>query len=183
MTQERERILQKIKRVQALAERGIAGEQESAAATLDRLMKQYGFTEAELEEEHREMAWFRYTTPIERKLLSQVIYSVTGRAAYGRVGEYTGRKRKQVGIECTAAERLEIQFDYDFFREALEEEMDRFFSAFLIKNGIFPPEGKEQDELPPPREISREEAMKLESLMMGMDRHTRRAALESGVER
>ena len=125
---------------------------------------------------------YRYTTPIERKLLSQVIYSVTGRAAYGRVGEYTGRKRKQVGIECTAAERLEIQFDYDFFREALEEEMDRFFSAFLIKNGIFPPEGKEQDELPPPREISREEAMKLESLMMGMDRHTRRAALESGVE-
>lgn len=40
MTQERERILQKIKRVQALAERGVAGEQESAAATLDRLMKQ-----------------------------------------------------------------------------------------------------------------------------------------------
>lgn len=32
MTQERERILQKIKRVQALAERGIAGEQESAVA-------------------------------------------------------------------------------------------------------------------------------------------------------
>ena len=36
--------------------------------------------------------------------------------------------------------------------------------------------------MPPPREISREEAMKLESLMMGMDRHTRRAALESEVE-
>ena len=66
------------------------------------------------------MEWFRYTTPIERKLLLQVIYSVTGRAAYGCVGKYTGRKRKQVGIECTAAERLEIQFDYDFFREALE---------------------------------------------------------------
>ena len=79
---------------------------------------------------------FRYKTPIERKLLLQVIYSVTGRAAYGCVGKYTGRKRKQVGIECTAAERLEIQFDYDFFREALEEEMDRFFSAFLIKTGF-----------------------------------------------
>ena len=168
MTAERERILQKIRRVQALAERGVAGEQESAAATLDRLMKQYGITEAELEEERREMEWFRYKTPIERKLLLQVIYSVTGRAAYGCVGKYTGRKRKKVGIECTAAERLEI---------------DRFYSAFLIKNGIFPPEGKERDELPPPREISREEALKLEALMMGMDHHTRRAALESGVER
>ena len=95
MTQERERILQKIKRVQALAERGVAGEQESAAATLDRLMKRYGITEADITEERREWAWFRYTTPIERKLLSQVIYSVTGRAAYGCVGEYTGRKRKK----------------------------------------------------------------------------------------
>ena len=62
MTQERERILQKIKRVQALAERGIAGEQESAATTLERLMKQYGITEADIAEECREWArglWLR----------------------------------------------------------------------------------------------------------------------------
>ena len=42
MTAERERILQKIRRVQALAERGVAGEQESAAATLDRLVTMSG---------------------------------------------------------------------------------------------------------------------------------------------
>lgn len=179
---ERERILEKIKRVQALAERGVAGERDSAAATLDRLMKQYGITEDDIAEDRREWAWFRYKTPIERKLILQVIYSVTGRAAYDCVGKYTGRKRKQVGIECTAAEQLEIQFDYDFFRAALEEEMERFYSAFLIKNGIFPQDGKECEELPPPQEMSREEALKLEAMMMGMDRHTRRAALESGAE-
>lgn len=95
MTAERERILQKIRRVQALAERGVAGEQESAAATLDRLMKQYGITEAELEEERREMEWFRYKTPIERKLLLQVIYSVTGRAAYGCVGKTRGESERK----------------------------------------------------------------------------------------
>ena len=104
MTEERERILQKIRRVQALAERGVAGEQESAAATLDRLMKQYGITEAELEEERREMEWFRYKTPIERKLLLQVIYSVTGRAAYGCVGQQIRKdkrrkKRGALGVE------------------------------------------------------------------------------------
>lgn len=179
---ERERILEKIKRVQALAERGVAGERDSAAATLDRLMKQYGITEDDIVEDRREWAWFRYKTPIERKLILQVIYAVTGRIGSGCVGKYTGRKRKNVGIECTAAERLEIQFDYDFFRAALEEEMERFYSAFLIKNGIFPRDGKECEELPPSQEISREEALKLEALMMGMDHHTRRAALESGAE-
>lgn len=83
MTAERERILQKIRRVQALAERGVAGERESATATLDRLMKQYGITEADIAEERREWAWFRYKTPIERKLLAQVIYAVTGRVGSG----------------------------------------------------------------------------------------------------
>lgn len=177
---ERERILQKIKRVQALAERGVAGERESAAATLDRLMKQYGISEADIAEERREMAWFRYKTLIERKLLAQVIYAVTGRIGSGCVGAYTGRKIKQLGIECTAAERLEIKFDYDFFRAALEEEMERFYSAFVMKNRIYPPDGKECEELPEPEETSMEESLKLSALMMGMDTHTRRAALESG---
>ena len=50
---ERERILEKIKRVQALAERGVAGERDSAAATLDRLMKQYGITEDDIANANR----------------------------------------------------------------------------------------------------------------------------------
>ena len=142
MTAVRERSLQKIRRVQALAERGVAGEQESAAATLDRLMKQYGITEAELEEERREMEWFRYKTPIERKLLLQVIYSVTGRAAYGCVGKYTGRKRKKVGIECTAAERLEIQFDYDFFPRGTGRGNGQVLFCIPDKKRDFPTGGK-----------------------------------------
>lgn len=179
MTAERERILQKIKRVQALAERGVAGERESAAATLDRLMKQYGITEADIAEERREIAWFRYKTPLEKKLLAQVIYTVTGRAARGCVGTYTNRARKKLGVECTAAERLEIELCFEFYNAALEEEIERFYSAFLIKNDIFPPDSKAAESVPT-KEISRSEIMKLQALMAGMDTHTRWAALESG---
>lgn len=177
---ERERILQKIKRVQALAERGVAGERESAAATLDRLMKQYGISEAEIEEDRREIAWFRFKTPLERRLLGQVIYAVTGRSAYGCVGTYTNRTRKQLGIECTAAERLEIELSFEFFKAAMEEELERFIRAFVNKNEIFPAVDKEEVAGAPP--LSREEAIKLSMMMNGMDTHTRRAALESGAE-
>ena len=45
---ERERLLQKIKRVQALALHGVSGEKESAAAMLDKLMKQYGISESDI---------------------------------------------------------------------------------------------------------------------------------------
>ena len=129
---ERERLLEKIRKVQALANRGADGEKKSAAALLDKLMKQYGIDEAEIAEERLEKCFFRYKTPYERKLLVQVIYTVTGKIPFKCVGSYSGRARKQVGIDCTAAERLEIEFSYEFYKAALEEEMERFYSAFLM---------------------------------------------------
>ena len=142
---ERERLLEKIRKVQALANRGADGEKQSAAALLDRLMTQYGIDEAEIAEERLEKCFFRYKTPYERKLLVQVIYTVTGKIPFKCVGSYSGRARKQVGIDCTAAERLEIEFSYEFYKAALEEEMERFYSAFLMKNDIFPPASKKAE--------------------------------------
>lgn len=178
---ERERLLAKIRKVQALANRGADGEKQSAAALLDRLMTQYGIDEAEIAEERLEKCFFRYKTPYERKLLVQVIYTVTGKIPFKCVGSYSGRARKQVGIDCTAAERLEIEFSYEFYKAALEEEMERFYSAFLMKNDIFPPASKKAEEIPA-AEISRSEALKLQALMAGMGDHTRRPVLGSGVE-
>ena len=97
---DREQLLQKVKKIQALAERGDRGEKESAAALLDRLMKRYGITEAEIAEERRGIAWFRFKTPLERKLLNQVIYTVTGRVAYSCVGKYTNRRGKCWGLNA-----------------------------------------------------------------------------------
>ena len=159
---ERERLLEKIRKVQALANRGADGEKQSAAALLDKLMKQYGIDEAEIAEERLEKC-------------------VTGKIPFKCVGSYSGRARKQVGIDCTAAERLEIEFSYEFYKAALEEEMERFYSAFLMKNNIFPPASKKAEEIPA-AEISRSEALKLQALMAGMGDHTRRPVLESGVE-
>ena len=170
---ERERLLEKIRKVQALANRGADGEKQSAAALLDKLMTQYGIDEAEIAEERLEKCFFRYKTPYERKLLVQVIYTVTGKIPFKCVGSYSGRARKQVGIDCTAAERLEIEFSYEFYKAALEEEMERFYSAFLMKNDIFPPASKKAEEIPA-AEISRSEALKLQALMAGMGDHTRR---------
>ncbi len=181
MTAERERLLQKIKRVQALAERGVGGEKDSAAALLETLMARYDITEADISAEREELAWFRYKTDLEQRLLCQIIYSVTGKAASGCVGAYTGRKRKEVGVYCTAAERLEIEISFEFFNAAMGTELERFYSAFLIKNQIFPPPGKSEIDIPPPEERSDEEEFKLSAMLAGMDTHTRRKMIESGA--
>lgn len=131
-----------LKKIKALADRGVDGERESAQTLLARLMEQYGISETELEEERRETAWFPYSQETERRLLNQIIYMVTGAGGFGCVGTYSGRKRKKMGTECTAAERLEIEANYAFFRAAMEEELEIFYSAFACKNNLFPSEDK-----------------------------------------
>ena len=100
-------------------------------------------------------------------------------AASGCVGAYTGRKRKKVGIECTAAERIEIEFCFDFYKFAFEKELERFYIAFLQKNRIFP--DNPIDDAREIGEMSLEEAQRISMMMAGMDEHTRRKMLESGA--
>lgn len=167
-----------LKKIKALADRGIDGERESAQAVLARMMKKYGINEEELEAEHRETAWFPYSQETERRLLNQIIYMVTGAIGFGGVGAYSGRKRKKMGAECTAAERLEIEANYAFFKAAMEEDLEIFYSAFANKNNLFPSKDKVK-----PRDIedlSPEEKsryIKVGLMAEGMERHTLRKAL------
>ena len=101
--------------------------------------------------------------------------------SFGCVGRYTKRPRKEVGIECTPAQYIEIEADFAFYSEAMKEEMELFYSAFLQKNGLFPPPELAAE----PTEAEKEEwedverAWKIQSMMNGMDRHTRHKALEA----
>lgn len=166
-----------LKKIKALADRGVDGERESAQTLLARLMEQYGISETDLEEERRETAWFRYSQETERRLLNQIIYMVTGRSGFGCVGSYSGRKRKETGVNCTAAERLEIEANYKFFKVAMEAELEIFYTAFSSKNHLFPSEDKVK-----PKSIKdltpeeREKVLKAGLMMEGMERHTLRKA-------
>lgn len=137
---ERERLLEKLGKVKALADRGEGGEKESAERTLAALMKRYGITEEDLEDKKVTIHWIRYKTDWERRLLGQLAYMHLGTGhSFGCVGRYTKRPRKEVGIECTPAQYIEIEADFAFYSEAMKEEMELFYSAFLQKNGLFPP--------------------------------------------
>lgn len=75
---ERERLLEKLGKVKALADRGEGGEKESAERTLAALMKRYGITEEDLEDTKATIHWIRYKTDWERRLLGQLAYMHLG---------------------------------------------------------------------------------------------------------
>lgn len=178
---ERERLLEKLMKVKALADRGEGGERERAERTLAALMERYGITEADLEDNQVATYWIRYKTEWERRLLHQLAYMHLGEGhSFGCVGTYTGRSRKKVGVECTPAHYIEIEADFAFYSAALEEEMGIFYSAFLQKNHLFPPSELVRERAEGDVEgMDLERLAKIYALMEGIERHTRRKAIES----
>lgn len=116
-----------LKKIRALAEHGVGGEAENAEKLLARMMKKYGISEAELDEETRVRHDFTYHGGEEKKILKQVVYKVTGGYTYELVYTASGRKvRTQLGADCTPAEKVEIEYLFDFYKRLWEKEKDAF---------------------------------------------------------
>lgn len=165
-----------LKKIRALAERGVGGEADNAEEILRRLMEKYGVSEDELDEEERRRHDFEYHGKEQEKLLRQVVFKVTGGYAYNLVYNATGRKVKtKLGADCTAAEKVEIEFLFDFYSRLWERERKAFLEAFIQKHRIF----AIRDDIEP-REVSREEILKMQALMMGMSDESPVRAIEAG---
>ena len=71
--------------------------------------------------------------------------------------------KTRLGADCTAAEKVEIEFLFDFYTRLWERERAAFLSAFIQKHRIF----AIRDDIEP-QEVSREELLKMQALMLGM---------------
>lgn len=80
-------------------------------------------------------------------------------------------RRKKVGVECTPAQYIEIEADFEFYR---------FYTAFISKNNLFPPpELASQDDAD--EEVDLVKAKKVSAFMMGIERRTRNKALPGEI--
>lgn len=159
-----EKKIELLKKLQALAERGERGERTAARRQLERLMEKYGVQEADISDEALTTHWYRYSNPLEKRLLMQVFYKVAPkRNTYKRVcGEGT---RTKAGIKCTAAEALQIDVEYDFYKTLWAKEVDFFLRAFIQKHQIFDMSpGHETDDT-----VDRETVMRMSMLIDGME--------------
>ncbi len=163
-------LIEKIRKLAVRADRCFGPEKEAAAIMLEKMMNKYGITEADLEEEATCLEWFKYKDELQKRLLNQVLYMVLGaRETYRR----KDGRGKQIAVYCTAAERIEIEITYDFFKRAMLEEIETFFGAFCIKNNIYPSPDKPRADTEEP-ELTDEEILKLTYMLRGMERHTLR---------
>ena len=183
---QREKVLEKLGKIKALAERGVGGEKETALRMYEDLCRKYDISEDEAEAAlaQLEKRWFSYSTQLEEELLLQIFYKVTGSGeSYIYTGKYSRRKKR--GCVCTALEAAEIELIFGFYREEMKRELEAFMIAFKQKNNLFPDETarayKEYDG--PERKLTEEEERKYKKaafMRMVMDGRTPpKAAIEA----
>lgn len=160
-----------IKKVKALADRGVGGEKEDAAKLLEKLMKKYGIEEADISEDIEELHYFSYHGYFERKLLVQVFYKhfpdIRERSGRVRVLPYGKGSRSTYVIKCTKAQKIEIDIEFDFYRELWKEEVEFFFGAFIQKHDIYP-----QDSWASAETLSHDDFYRMVMLMQGLSDKT-----------
>lgn len=136
---QRDKIAAKLKKIKALAERGVGGEKETAMRMYEDLKARYELEDEEIMLDAVTLHWFRYADELEERVLRWIFYKVTGDASYHI---YTGkyRRRKKRGCDCTEIEAAEITLLYNFYKEELKRELEAFLVAFRCGNDLYPDE-------------------------------------------
>lgn len=169
-----EKLLELLKKLKALADRGEGGERENAAHMLKRLMEKHDVPmDAICDDQLKEREFF--VSDDHNVLFGQVISSVIGERAsrYQKLTRDT-RKLKSRFYNLTDAEYIEVQAKWEFYLRAWKEErkrqLDLILKAFIHKNELYSTEGNttKKSDLTPEQ---LQEYMNILSLMEGMKRH------------
>lgn len=134
-----ETIKAKLKKILALAEKGVGGERLNAQRTLKRLLDYHGLTLSDLTDTPKPtLQRFVFQTYLERELLFGCFARMT--ANNGRV-KYR-QARKYVYFELTNLQAAELNNMYRYYRKLLKEVISFFFD----KHGLYGPSNGEEIE-------------------------------------
>ena len=153
------------------------GEREAAAKKLREIMDRHGITEQDLDDSQMSTYKFKHRNKREEALLIQVAYKVLGTDSFK---QYQFRRNGRIvpnlsGIMCTIAQRAEIEFLFDFYRELYYREEDKLYDAFVQKHKIFGTSSKDKDDQP---KLSSEELINMELIMRALSSETPHKRIE-----
>lgn len=157
-----------LKKLKALSEdtRGNEFERKIAEERLNELIKKYHIDPESINTENLVRRDFYFKEEWERRLIGQTMYML-----FPHKDMYKhSRKRNWIWCEMTDAEYLEFETHYCAYKASFEHEWQLFFTAFISKNGIFPPEDKiPEDKRAPERKMSRSDRMRAAMMMEGIE--------------
>ena len=175
---DREEILNKIRKVQALAEQGVGGEKESAEKRLAEMMEKYDITWEDLGKEEEIIFWYTAKGKDWKMLINQILgvneirhafvdpHSQTKNSKWLRSCSDRPRGANVVMI-CSRAKFIEMTTAYEIYQRSFDEHYESFVYAFLGQNKLLGKPSTNNRELTPEEEQTYRRAV---LMMSGVDK-------------
>ena len=159
---------EKLRKLQALAERGYGGEVEAAKAGIKRLCERYGITPEELLEMQDDNKKERYTFTVGRTNLMRTLFTQccckvmkVNSCSCWHVG------RDRIRLEITKAQFIEINELFEWHKANLERERDEqlklLAEAYIMKHNLYSGVKNEDNEDKP---LTHEDLMRLQKVIL-----------------
>ena len=152
-------IIEQLRKIDALAESGVAGERENAQSLLESLCRKYGVDRDSLLSGETKTFKFVVTKARDFTLFKQCCFHVL------QVTEIKYRKRREaVWMDMTQAEAIDLRACHLHYRRLYREEEELLYEAFVARNRIYGP-ASDENEAP---EMDAERLARLLALMRSL---------------
>lgn len=167
MTTERKSIINKLKKIAALADRGVGGERVNAKIQLEKLLEKYSLDMSDIQgqaDQPTEWWFFPYATRVEKDLLIQCYATLNLADDEGFLRYRRSRNPRGLKFELTTMQKAELADMYKYYRKLYTKEMKLLFSAFLNKHNLFSESSGDRE----PPKLSLEEMAALLQMMSSL---------------
>lgn len=187
-----EKVLQRLRKLYAIATQGVAGEKENAERLLHELLERYGLTLDAVDENRKEPHEFDAAKKYHGLICNLFVNYFGGNERFRtdlHIFPYTYNSKKiNVVVDCTPWEFVEFKELCDFHFKNYEREWRRvrktFSEAYIAKHDLYATQRNEWfNEMMAARrekEPDLEESLLKNALAMGMQNVQYRKAIESG---
>lgn len=131
-----ELIVEKLKKIAALAQSGVAGERETAQRFLAQLLEKHHLTMEDITEERAQWKAFAYRNKTEKALLSQIVSYITQQPTIS-----FKIHRRQLWYELTMVQALDVTACFGHYRKEYNSQLKNFFIAFIHRHNLFAEDG------------------------------------------
>lgn len=151
----RDEILERLRKMKALASRGVGGERKNAERLMALIAAEYGIDLDQFDDEELKTFYITLPKKISRKLLCQLcalkrkeleLYGALVSKEDDRLTMWgTSRMNRYAIKSCTDAEWVEMLAKLKILTRAFNKQVEEFYSAFLFANDLMV-EADEDDE-------------------------------------
>lgn len=134
------RIIDKIKKLKELVDRGVDGEVFAAKRAIDQLCEKYDINIEDLfkEEKKRYVFKIKYNNKFDKQLLFQCYAKVTNNK---KISYFTSKSRPNIiEFDLTRIEYIDLKGMFEFYRKEwskiMKSSLNDLFDAFISKNEI-----------------------------------------------